>query len=150
MDSIIHKNAMNSRNVIDVDDFVKLSGASSRRLAFSKLYFFFKSELNTNHISHLIPYKGNYYDYIAHKEYTSLKEWADDNNKTVLDILYGVNKRDSSSRLVEYITLDRLLGFLDQNSTFSLKQNTVEELLVEVSDVLHKVRCMAHKLQTLL
>ena len=69
-----------------------------------KAYYFFRQELalrptdatwkfmKDEHIRHLIHYKNKFYDYITHKEYDGIEEWAKDNGRELSDILYGVNK----------------------------------------------------------
>lgn len=169
MDSIIRKNTVASRNVIDPIDFAELTGCPMR-MAFCKLYFFFKSEMDISphpkgypraQIRHLVPYKGRYYDYIVKKEYNTLEEWAEDNNQNTWDIVYGVNSvhnREPSRRVVEYITLDKLLEFLDpgyKNEVPSLilptqDTQTVNDILVELSDMSHRISIIASKLQSLI
>lgn len=139
MDSIIRKNA-HGDSLVHPSDFAKLV-RTPMRMAYTKLYFFFASELELNptndpvvysqmkkdSIRHLIPYKGRYFDYTVHKEYNTLEEWAADNGKTTSDVLYGVNRIYNSSEPIRaYITLIQLLQFLDPN----YKSETV----VEVTD----------------
>lgn len=139
MDSIIRKNAIGS-SLIHPVDFAKLS-ETPMRMAYEKPYFFFKSEINLNttndpvvysqmkkdSIRHLIPYKNGYFDYIIHKEYTTLRDWAEDNGKTLDDILYGVNRVYCYTEPVRaYVTLNKLLKFLNPNYT--------GESVAEVSD----------------
>ena len=69
-----------------------------------KGYYFFKQELalrptdatwkfmKDEHIRHLIHYKNKYHDYITHKDYDCIEDWAKDNGRELSDILYGVNK----------------------------------------------------------
>ena len=69
-----------------------------------KGYYFFQQELDLRptestwkymkdeHIRHLIHYKNKYHDYITHKDYDTLKDWAVDNGRQLTDIRYGVNK----------------------------------------------------------
>ena len=176
MDSIIRKNTMSSRNVIDPIDFAELAG-SPMRMAFAKLYFFFKSELNVSphqstsdesynafkqkNIRHLIPYKGHYYDYIVNKEYDTLEEWAIDNNQNVWDIVYGVNSvhnREPSRRVVEYITLDKLLEFLDPDYQGDVPilqlpistHDIIQDVMTEINGMTQQLELMKSKLSSLL
>jgi hypothetical protein len=69
-----------------------------------KGYYFFQQELDLRptestwkymkdeNIRHLIHYKNKFYDYITHKEYSGIEEWAVDNGRQLTDIRYGVNK----------------------------------------------------------
>jgi hypothetical protein len=69
-----------------------------------KGYYFFRQELDLRptestwkfmkeeHIRHLIHYKNKYHDYITHKDYDTIEDWATDNGRQLTDILYGVNK----------------------------------------------------------
>ena len=69
-----------------------------------KGYYFFQQELDLRptdstwkymkdeHIRHLIHYKNKFYDYVTHKEYDGIEEWAADNGRQLTDIRYGVNK----------------------------------------------------------
>jgi len=69
-----------------------------------KGYYFFRQELELRptdatwkdmkdeHIRHLIHYKNKYHDYITHKDYDCIEDWALDNGRQLTDILYGVNK----------------------------------------------------------
>lgn len=69
-----------------------------------KGYYFFRQELDLRptestwkfmkdeHIRHLIHYKNKYHDYVTHKDYDTIEDWAADNGRQLTDILYGVNK----------------------------------------------------------
>ena len=106
-----------------------------------KGYYFFRQELalrptestwkfmKDEHIRHLIHYKNKFYDYITHKEYDGIEEWATDNGRQLTDILYGVNKiRGEYSLSPKQYYVDLL--FLLQSS------NPAWERLPEMPDVM--------------
>jgi hypothetical protein len=66
-------------------------------------YFFLKRELDitsvdwraakvAGKIRHCKIYRGRFLDYVAHKEFNTLEEWAKDAGGTLDDIMYGVNR----------------------------------------------------------
>ena len=88
-------------------------------------YFFLKRELTVtnqeeyyrakrlNSIRHCKPYRGKWLDYVVQREFTTLKEWANDAGFTVDDILYGVNRvHMKDSKPPEYVSLQHLLNYL--------------------------------------
>lgn len=121
MDDIIHSASYGTETrLIDIDD-------DSSRI---KYYFFFRQELDTAPIAsgdvekdlrdyqelkrtvlrHAIPNKGKMFDYIVGKHYKTLRDWAIANNRSLEDIVYGVNHiHFMQDRTVSWITLDDLL-----------------------------------------
>jgi len=106
-----------------------------------KGYYFFRQELDLRptestwkfmkdeHIRHLIHYKNKYHDYITHKDYDTLEDWAVDNGRQLTDILYGVNKiRGEYAVSPKQYYVDLL--FLLQSA------NPAWELLPEMPDVM--------------
>jgi hypothetical protein len=88
-------------------------------------YFFLKRELTVtnqeeyyrakrlNNIRHCKPYRGKWLDYVVQREFTTLKEWANDAGFTVDDILYGVNRVHMKDiKPPKYVSLQHLLNYL--------------------------------------
>lgn len=159
MDAIIRKHAVD-REILHTKDLEMLTGLKNTYTNGSNYYFFFDSELDlpvqtdrkeyvelkNKHIRHLIPYRGRYYDYIVNKEYNTLKEWADENGKNVSSICYGINRIYQNTSYFDcanmYITLEKLLKFLDPNYTGEqpTKNSEKELLLAELDTIIRKMR----------
>lgn len=93
--------------------------------AYSKPYFFLDKELylklknyddflrekKSGNIRHCkILYKSKtFYDYIVHKEFNSLEEWAADCGCTIDNVRYGVN-RTYSNECLDYIHIYNLIN----------------------------------------
>jgi hypothetical protein len=168
MDSIIRKNAHNG-SLVHYTDFEKLTKRIDRWSSFDKLYFFFDSELaleNTydpnvysqmkkDSIRHLIPNKGRYYDYVAHKEYKTLKEWAEDNGKNVSNILYGLHNVysvHSGARLISaHITLNTLIKFLDPNyeGETQVEVTDKDKLLAQFDWLIKQMNAVRNQIETM-
>lgn len=168
MDSIIRKNARGD-SLIHYSDFEKLTKTVGKWYDFHKLYFFFDSELKLKEIRdpvvyaqvkkdsirHLIPYKGHYFDYITHKEYNTLREWAEDNGKNVSNIVYGVNrihlKHSWDTSLTAHITLGALIKFLDPKyqSEPVVEVGDKEKLLVQFDFMMKQMNELRTKIEKL-
>lgn len=166
MDSIIRKHASGD-SLIHYRDFEKLTGTYGKWYDFSKLYFFFDSELElketqdpvvyaqmkNDSIRHLIPYKGRYFDYVANKEYKTLREWAEDNGKSLSNIRYGKHKfylRGSWDKVESaHISLDQLLKFLDPkyNGEPVVEVSDKEKLLAQFDFLVEKMNELREKIE---
>lgn len=167
MDSIIRKNARGD-SLVHYSDFQKLTKTAGKWYDFQKLYFFFDSELKLKEtrdpvvysqmkkdIRHLIPYKGHYYDYTVHKEYSTLREWAEDSGKNVSNIVYGVNrihlKHSWQDRVTVYISLGALIKFLDPKyqSEPVVEVSDKEMLLVQIDLMMNQMDELRAKIEKL-
>ena len=168
IDQIIRKNA-NAGVLMSPGEFKKLSNAKVSWHHLSRPYFFFEHELSISVISdeneyqavkklfirHLVPYKGRYFDFITHKEYDSLNDWAKNNGWTLNDIRYGVVKKHRShtrNPLVEYVHLDKLIDYLDpdyktKHTVESSEVPSMEALLAEFDDALQKLTRIRERIQ---
>lgn len=168
MDQIIRKNA-NAGVLMYPADFKKLSNAKVSWHHFDRPYFFFERELSilaetdekhyqdvkTHSIRHLVPYKGRYFDYITHKEYDSLSQWASANGEALDNILYGVVKKHrahASKPVVVYVRLDKLIQYLDPD--YNIKPTieipevpSMEALLAEFDDALQQLSRIRQRIQ---
>lgn len=158
MDQIIRKNAV-SGSLMSPEKFKKLSNASVSWHNFTRPYFFFNRELEheslvdeveyarlkNEAIRHLIPYSGRYYDYIAHKEYNTLNEWAVENGETLENIRYGVVKKhryNAANPIVAWVELDVLMTYLEPN----YNQAPVPNLLAEFDDIVKRLRSLIERM----
>jgi hypothetical protein len=166
-DQIIHKNDM-SGALVSAGNFKTLSRANVSWHHFDRLYFFFESELDVpsvsdeksyaslkrEHIRHLVPYRGGYYDYIAHHEYATLKDWARDNGKSTDDICYGIIKKhrnNASNPIVAYVSLYTLVKHLDPSYegevTVDIPEvSDKEKLLAEFDDIIQQITRLREKI----
>ena len=103
-------------------DFADMTDTDINVSKLKRLYFFFKSELDVKNPNqqtsvqrHLVRYRDGFYDYIEHKEFKSLKEWADHNRKRLGDIVYGLNRKNSNDRkrTTAYVSIKQLVQSLD-------------------------------------
>lgn len=117
--------------------------------AYSKPYFFLDKELYLNietihdfvrerlagNIRHckIIWKSKRFYDYIVHKEFNSLEEWAVDCGYTIDNIRYGVNRRHTGN--VDYTNIHNLIYNFSTTSlvydTPVVKKETIESRLVQ-------------------
>lgn len=165
VEQIIRKNA-NAGVLMSPEEFKKLSNANVSWHHFNRPYFFFQRELDmagffdekeyqsvkNQLIRHLIPYGQGYYDYIAHKEYATLNEWAKDNSWTLNDIRYGVVKKHRGyfyTPVVACVTLDTLIKHLDPHYEevpyvyIPRAQTDKEKLISQIQGLLDTLKNMA-------
>ena len=106
-----------------------------------KGYYFFKQELalrptdatwkfmKDEHIRHLIHYKNKYHDYITHKDYDCIEDWALDNGRKLTDILYGVNKiRGEYALNPKQYYVDLLFLLQTANPAWDALPDTLEDM----------------------
>lgn len=151
IDQIIRKNAV-SGSLMSPEKFKKLSHASVSWHYFHRPYFFFHRELDheslvdeveyarlkKDAIRHVIPYNGCYYDYIVHKEYASLNEWALDNGETLANIRYGVikkHRKNAANPIVAWVELNDLVRYLDPNYT----EMSTAEVIAMIDDIVERI-----------
>jgi hypothetical protein len=164
MDSIIHNKAANSSVVMTADEINQYTGDNTTN--WQKPYFFFRSEMNvadspnweefnklkTDTIRHMIPYKGKYFDYITHREYDTLLEWAHDNGKTLDDIVYGVNSvHNVAARCKQraFVTLETLIKHLDPGFQFNVKNAEFVKIQTELETIISRIQAISDKLKSL-
>jgi len=158
IDQIIRKNAVAGSMMLP-EKFKKLSNADVSWHHFERPYFFFKRELDYESvvdeveyaklknavIRHVVPYSGRYYDYIAHKEYNTLNEWAVENGETLDNIRYGVVKKhryNATNPIVAWVELDNLVRYLDPNYT----ETRVPNILEEFDDIVKRLRSLIERM----
>lgn len=169
MDAIIHKCAANSSVLMTADELNEHTGTTIR---WEKPYFFFRTELDlpvapnwteynqlkAEHIRHMIPYKGKYFDYVTHREYDTLNDWAVDNGKTLDDIVYGVNfvhrvmfvsgvNRGREQR--GFVTLETLLKHLEPTFQFNNNQELIATIQRDLKSVIENLEAIATKIKKL-
>jgi len=106
-----------------------------------KGYYFFRQELalrptestwkfmKDEHIRHLIHYKNKYHDYITHKDYDCIEDWALDNGRKLTDILYGVNKiRGEYALSPKQYYVDLLFVLQAANPVWDTLPDTLEDM----------------------
>ena len=111
-----------------------------------KGYYFFRQELELRptdatwkdmkdeHIRHLIHYKNKYHDYITHKDYDTIEDWATDNGRQLTDILYGVNKiRGEYALSPKQYYVDLLFLLQSANSAWTELPDVMPPLIPNVS-----------------
>ena len=164
MDSIIHKHAANSSVVMTADEINRYTGTSA--ISWEKPYFFFITEmdvadspnweeynkLKTDTIRHMIPYKGKYFDYVVHREYDTLLEWAHDNSKTLDDIVYGVNfvhNVASGCKQRAFVSLETLINHLEPNFQFNVKNAEFAKIQTELEAIISRIQAISDKLKSL-
>ena len=164
MDSIIHNKAANSSVIMTADEINQYIGPNT--IKSEKLYFFFKTELElpvattwaeynnlkAEHIRHMIPYKGKYFDYVTHREYDTLNDWAVDNGKTVDDIVYGVNfvhRTFDACRQVGFVTLETLIRHLDPTFQLTKNQELIATIQRDLKAVINSLEAIAMKIKKL-
>ena len=164
MDSIIHKHAANSSVLMTADEINQYTGTTP--ISWEKPYFFFRTELDlpvaTNwtdynqlkaeHIRHMIPYKGKYFDYVTHREYDTLNDWAVDNGKTVNDIVYGVNfvhRVNCGYEQRGFVTLETLIRHLEPNFQLTKNQELIATIQRDLKAVINSLEAIAMKIKKL-
>ena len=164
MDFIIHNKAANSSVVMTADEINQYTGDNT--IKSTKLYFFFKTEMampvpttETEHnelmeeyIRHMIPYKGKYFDYITHREYDTLLDWAVDNGKTLDDIVYGVNfvhRVTIGHEQRGFVSLDTLIKHLEPNFQFNVKNADFAKIQIELETIISRIQAISDKLKSL-
>ena len=164
MDSIIHKHAANSSVLMTADEINQYTGTTP--ISWEKPYFFFRTELDlpvapnwteynrlkAEHIRHMIPYKGKYFDYVTHREYDTLNDWAVDNGKTVDDIVYGVNfvhRTFDACRQVGFVTLETLIRHLDPTFQLTKNQELIATIQRDLKAVINSLEAIAMKIKKL-
>jgi hypothetical protein len=164
MDSIIHKHAANSSVLMTADEINQYTGTTP--ISWEKPYFFFRTELDlpvapnwteynrlkAEHIRHMIPYKGKYFDYVTHREYDTLNDWAVDNGKTVNDIVYGVNfvhRTFDACRQVGFVTLETLIKHLEPNFQLTKNQELIATIQRDLKAVIDNLEAIAMKIKKL-
>ena len=164
MDSIIHKHAANSSVLMTADEINQYTGTTP--ISWEKPYFFFRTELDlpvapnwteynrlkAEHIRHMIPYKGKYFDYVTHREYDTLNDWAVDNGKTVNDIVYGVNfvhRTFDACRQVGFVTLETLIRHLDPTFQLTKNQELIATIQRDLKAVINSLEAIAMKIKKL-
>lgn len=99
----------------------------------SSPYFFLKRELDLNipttpkeyqdmkdtTIRHLTISGNRYYDYIVDKYYDTLKEWANENDSKLNDVMFGMNRLIGTKFVRKYDTLGEILKQLDDDYSLS-------------------------------
>jgi hypothetical protein len=116
---------------------------------YSKPYFFLDKELDlynkaeysfireklAGNIRHCKILHGSktFYDYIAHKEFKSLEEWAADCGSTISNVLYGINRPYES--YIDYTTIHNLINNFTANKLVYnrpvYKKETIETILAK-------------------
>lgn len=164
MDSIIHKHAANSSVLMTADEINQYTGSTP--ISWEKPYFFFRTELDlpvapnwteynrlkAEHIRHMIPYKGKYFDYVTHREYDTLNDWAVDNGKTVDDIVYGVNfvhRTFDACRQVGFVTLETLIRHLEPTFQLTKNQELIATIQRDLKAVINNLEAIAKKIKKL-
>ena len=164
MDSIIHKHAANSSVLMTADEINQYTGTTP--ISWEKPYFFFRTELDlpvepnwteynrlkAEHIRHMIPYKGKYFDYITHREYNTLNDWAVDNGKTVDDIVYGVNfvhRTFDACRQIGFVTLETLIRHLEPTFQLTKNQELIATIQRDLKAVINNLEAIAMKIKKL-
>lgn len=164
MDAIIHKCAAKSSVLMTADELNEHTGNNTIR--WEKPYFFFRTEielpdvvtweeynqLKLDHIRHMIPYKGRYFDYVTHREYDTLDDWAADNGRTVDDIVYGVNfvhRTMNASKQRAFVSLDTLIKHLDPNFHTSKNQELIYTIQRDLKSVIENLEAIAKKIKKL-
>jgi hypothetical protein len=115
--------------------------------AYARPYFFLDKELDlynkpeysfireklAGNIRHCKILHGSktFYDYIAHKEFNSLEEWAADCGSTISNVLYGINRPYES--YIHYTTIHILINKLTADklvyNTPEQRKETIETIL---------------------
>jgi hypothetical protein len=164
MDSIIHKHAANSSVLMTADEINQYTGTTP--ISWEKPYFFFRTEmdlpvapnwtkynrLKAEHIRHMIPYKGKYFDYVTHREYDTLNDWAVDNGKTVDDIVYGVNfvhRVNAGYEQRGFVTLETLIKHLEPNFQLTKNQELIATIQRDLKAVINSLEAIAMKIKKL-
>jgi hypothetical protein len=116
--------------------------------AYAKPYFFLDKELYLNMINYndflreklagnirhcrILYASKTFYDYIVHKEFNSLEEWAADCGYSIDNVRYGVN-RSYSNHDVDYINIHSLIhNFTADKLVYNTpvyKKETIETIL---------------------
>jgi hypothetical protein len=119
--------------------------------AFNKPYFFLEKELYLNMINYndfvreklagnirhcrILYGSKTFYDYIVHKEFNSLEEWAADCGYTIDNIRYGINRPyiSSNERNIDYINIHSLVNSFTADklvyNTPEQRKETIETIL---------------------
>jgi hypothetical protein len=164
MDSIIHNRASKSSVIMTADEINQYIGTNT--IKSEKLYFFFKTELDlpvattwaeynnlkTEHIRHMIPYRGKYFDYITHREYDTLNDWAEDNGKTLDDIVYGVNfvhTVNLGHEQIGFVTLETLIKHLEPSFQLTKNQELIATIQRDLKAVINSLEAIAMKIKKL-
>ena len=164
MDAIIHKCAAKSSVLMTADELNEHTGNNTIR--WEKPYFFFRTEielpdvvtwaeynqLKLDHIRHMIPYKGRYFDYITHREYDTLGDWAADNGKTTDDIVYGVNfvhRTIDASKQRAFVSLDTLINHLDPDFHMTNNRELIATIQRDLKSVIENLEAIAKKIRNL-
>jgi hypothetical protein len=164
MDSIIHNRASKSSVIMTADEINQYIGPNT--IKSEKLYFFFKTELDlpvaptwteynkikAEHIRHMIPYKGKYFDYVVHQEYDTLNDWAVDNGKTLDDIVYGVNfvyRVNAGHEQIGFVTLETLIKHLEPSFQFNVKNEEFARIQTELEAIISRIQAISDKLKSL-
>jgi hypothetical protein len=164
MDSIIQKHAATSSILMTSDEINHYTGTTA--INWEKPYFFFRSELDlpdvptwqeynqlkADHIRHMIPYKGKYFDYITHQEYDTLNDWAVDNGKTLNDIVYGVNfvhRTSNACKQRGFVTLETLIKHLDPNFELTNNYELIASIQRDLKAVINSLETIAMKIKKL-
>lgn len=164
MDSIIHNRASKSSVVMTANEINQYTGTNA--INWEKPYFFFRSEmdvpdspdweeynkLKTDTIRHMIPYKGKYFDYVTHREYDTLNDWAHDNSKTLNDIVYGVNFVHNvgyGSKQRAFVSLETLIKHLDPGFQFNVKNAEFAKIQTELETIISRIQAISDKLKSL-
>lgn len=164
MDSIIHNRASKSSVIMTANEINQYVGANV--INWEKPYFFFRSEMDlpvgptwteynkikAEHIRHMIPYKGKYFDYITHREYDTLLEWAHDNGKTLDDIVYGVNfvhRVTIGHEQRGFVSLETLIKHLEPGFQFNVKNAEFAKIQTELETIISRIQAISDKLKSL-
>jgi len=164
MDSIIHKHAANSSVLMTADEINQYTGTTP--ISWEKPYFFFRTELDlpvapnwteynrlkAEHIRHMIPYKGKYFDYVTHREYDTLNDWVVDNGKTLDDIVYGVNfvhRVNAGHEQRGFVTLETLIKHLEPNFQFNVNNAEFNKIQTELESIISRIQAISDKLKSL-
>ena len=103
-------------------------------------------ELKKTTLRHMIPCKGEFYDYIVDKNYATLDEWARDNKQSTSNILYGRNRVFSNNH-DSYIMLDDLLFTLNKNWVWPEEDAAIQEYAARHSQIVANVNATLAKMK---
>lgn len=107
----------------------------------------FQDLKDNNQIAHVtLMSSGEYYDYTFDKAYATLKEWVDDIDGNIKDVMFGVNRVHMTTKPVSYyIPLKTLLSELnhivedDDDSEYEPSEITSVQSDVDIDSIVEKV-----------